>query len=102
MKRNERGCSRAPTPKRGRYAGNWQGKDESDDFAAACKPMKRLFERLSECKDSLSKERNYSERVKAEREDLKIQLEKLKKDHEAWELLDAFKTIFRARELCFF
>ena len=64
--------------------------------------MKRLFERLSECKDLLSKERNYSERVKTEREDLKIQLEKLKKDHEAWELLDAFKTIFRAKKHRFF
>ena len=64
--------------------------------------MKRLFERLSECKDLLSKERNYSERVKTEREDLKIQLEKVKKDHEAWELLDAFKTIFRKKNCAFF
>ena len=60
--------------------------------------MKRLFDRLSDCKESLTKERNYSAKVKAEREDLKTQLEKLKKDHEARDLFHVFKLIFRAWE----
>ena len=58
--------------------------------------MKRLFDRLSDCKESLTKERNYSAKVKAEREDYKTQLEKLKKDHEARDLFHVFKLIFRA------
>ena len=64
--------------------------------------MKRLFDRLSDCKESLTKERNYSAKVKAEREDYKTQLEKLKKDHEARDLFHVFKLIFRAWEPCFF
>ena len=63
--------------------------------------MKRLFDRLSDCKESLTKERHYSAKVKAEREDLKTQLEKLKKDHEA-RLFHVFKLISRAWEPCFF
>ena len=71
---------RPPLSGEGRGGG---GERRGDDFAAACKPMKRLFDRLSDCKESLTKERNYSAKVEAEREDLKTQLEKLKKDHEA-------------------